>query len=179
MLPFEQPDIIDYSSRMLESFRRWTGNVILGEPQARPGIHLTYDASGDMDSRIVLRTPENDAALAHALYHAPFVLVSHGTEPDPIFRYANLAAQELWNITWDKFVTLPSRMSAEPDAQDERDRLLKRAEEHGYVDDYQGIRITSDGRRFKIRQCILWNVLDKNGRDKIGQAATFDTWEWI
>jgi len=106
-------------------------------------------------------------------------LLSHGIQSDPIFRYANLAAQELWNMPWEIFIKTPSRLSAEPDAQEERERLLQRAQTQGYVDDYRGIRVTSDGRRFKIRNCILWNVLDKNGRDKIGQAATFSQWEWI
>jgi hypothetical protein len=52
------------------------------------------------------------------------------------------------------------------------------AEKQGYVDDYQGVRITSDGRRFRIRECILWNVLNETG-DKIGQAAKFDRWEFL
>ena len=61
---------------------------------------------------------------------------------------------------------------------EERERLLARAEAHGFVDDYSGVRITADGRRFRIHDCILWNVLDDNGQ-KIGQAACFDRWEWL
>jgi hypothetical protein len=33
---------------------------------------------------------ETDAALAARLYAAPFVVLAHGTEPDPLFNYANL-----------------------------------------------------------------------------------------
>jgi len=152
MPPYRQPDIIAYSSRIVESFRHWTGKDLIE----------------------LADTPE---MLAEKLYHAPFVLVSHGTQSDPIFRYANLTAQKLWSMTWDKFITLPSRLSAEPDAQEERERLIQRAQAHGFVDDYQGIRITSDGRQFHINDCILWNVVDE-GLAKIGQAATFSTWHF-
>jgi len=62
--------------------------------------------------------------------------------------------------------------------QDERERLLARAQKNGYVDDYRGVRITKGGRRFRIVDTILWNVIDEGGR-RIGQAAMFDHWEWL
>jgi hypothetical protein len=65
------------------------------------------------------------ASSPEALYHAPFVVVSHGTQPDPVFCYANLAAQKLWEMDWDTFTCLPSRLSAEPDAQSERASRLR------------------------------------------------------
>ncbi len=99
-------------------------------------------------------------------------------QADPIFCYANLTAQTLWGMGWDVFCALPSRLSAEADAREERERLLQRAAAHGFVDDYAGVRVTADGRRFRITDCILWNVLNKT-HDKIGQAATFCTWEWL
>lgn len=113
-----------------------------------------------------------------ALYDAPFVVVSHGMQPDPVFCYANLAAQRLWDMGWERFTSLPSRLSAQPDARDQRERLLKLAEQQGYVGDYSGIRVTSGGKRFMIRDCVLWNVTDEAG-SRIGQAATFDQWEWL
>lgn len=86
-------------------------------------------------------------------------------------------------MDWETFVALPSRLSAEADAQEERERLLATAAKQGFVDDYRGVRITSDGRCFRINNCILWNVLDtahdKIGSTKIGQAATFSDWEWL
>lgn len=117
-------------------------------------------------------------ASPEALYTAPFVVVSHGMQPDPIFCYANLAAQQLWQMDWNQFTQLPSRLSAEPDAQADRERLLQRATAQGYVDDYRGVRITSQGKRFRIDNCVLWNVVDKAGI-QLGQAATFNTWEWL
>lgn len=115
------------------------------------------------------------AALAHALYHAPFALLSHGTEEDPCFRYANLTAQRLWETGWHSFIGMPSRLSAEPVAQAERKNLLARAAKQGYIDDYNGIRISRGGRRFEIRGAILWNVIDQHSVCH-GQAATFSEW---
>ena len=36
---------------------------------------------------------------AERLYHAPAIVVSHGTEPDPILCYGNLAALRLWELS--------------------------------------------------------------------------------
>ena len=60
------------------------------------------------------------------LYDAPAALLMHGNEADPVFCYANRTAQRLWGLTWDEFIRLPSRLSAEPLVQAERDRLLAR-----------------------------------------------------
>ena len=48
------------------------------------------------------------------LYDAPAALLMHGNEADPVFCYANRTAQGLWGLTWDEFIRLPSRLSAEP-----------------------------------------------------------------
>jgi hypothetical protein len=99
-------------------------------------------------------------------------LVSHGTEPDPIFRYANPAALALWEMDWDSFTKLPSRHSAQDDPaiQTDRSTYLAQAAAKGWVSDYQGIRISATGRRFAISQTILWTVTDLSGR-RHGQAA--------
>jgi hypothetical protein len=146
--PFEQPGVIAYSALLAESFGR-----LLGRP--------LISGKGD---------------IAKALYHAPFVLVSHDARPDPVFRYANLAAQGVFGYGWEEFVTLPSRLSAEPVLREERQALLDRAARDGYVDDYRGIRIAKSGRRFLIRECILWNVADARGV-RHGQAAMFAHWD--
>ena len=67
---------------------------------------------------------------------------------------------------------MPSRLSAEADIQAERERLLARARANGFIDDYAGVRIARDGRRFRISSVILWNVDDKSGT-ACGQAAVF------
>jgi hypothetical protein len=145
--------MIDFADAMSQSYTHWTGrNIIFPEAEGY--------------------------ALAERLYHAPFVLLSHDGKIDPMFRYANLSAQRLWSRSWDDFTLLPSRLSADAHEREERQRLLDKVNEKGYVDDYQGIRVTSDGKRFKIRRCTVWNVMDMRNR-VIGQAAMFDRWEWI
>jgi PAS domain-containing protein len=126
---------------------------------------------------LLAREPgESDAECALRLYQAPFVVLSHGIEPDPLFNYANRAAQSLFELTWDEFVGLPSRLSAEAPERGERERLLARVSAHGYIDDYSGVRITKSGRRFRILRAVVWNLSDARGRP-IGQAASFADWE--
>lgn len=121
--------------------------------------------------------PEGPAAeMAHALYHAPFVVLSHALGDDPLFTYANLAAQELFELSWPEIVGMPSRFSAEPLARSERQRLLERVARDGYIDDYSGVRIAKSGRRFMIRRATVWNLIDTQG-NKLGQAATFSEWQ--
>jgi hypothetical protein len=112
---------------------------------------------------------------AERLFHAPFVVVSHGTEADPVLNYGNAAALALWEMDFATLTRTPSRLTAEPVHRDERARLLERTRRDGYVDDYAGIRISSTGRRFRIEQAIVWNLVDAAGVHR-GQAATFDRW---
>jgi hypothetical protein len=112
------------------------------------------------------------------LFYAPIVVVSHGTEPDPIFNYGNDQALALWEFDWAQFTQLPSRLSAEPTQQIDRDRLLAQAKAQGYIDNYQGIRISRSGRRFRIKDVILWDVLTETG-ENCGQAAMFKRWDWV
>lgn len=124
--------------------------------------------------------PRTGSALdqAIALYFAPFVVVSHGTAPDPVLNYGNQAALTLWEMPVETFLKTPSRLTAEPMHRDERAQLLERTTRNGYVDDYQGIRISSSGRRFRIDQATVWNLIDADG-DRVGQAATFSLWRYL
>lgn len=117
-------------------------------------------------------------SLAQALFEAPFVVVSHGTEADPILNYGNQTALDLWQRSWEQFTQTPSRYTAEPIERVERDRLLTQAKTQGYISDYSGIRITSQGQRFWIENAVIWTVYDEAGAT-IGQAATFQQWRWI
>jgi hypothetical protein len=120
----------------------------------------------------------NDQEDSERLFHAPFVVVAHGTESDPILNFGNQTALKLWDISLDAFLRMPSRLTAEPVHRDERARLLERTTRDGFVDDYRGIRISSSGKRFLISQAVVWNISDENGI-RIGQAATFADWEWL
>ncbi|MEM8866637.1 MAG: MEKHLA domain-containing protein [Verrucomicrobiota bacterium] len=126
----------------------------------------------------------SQALIAHGadaparLMAAPFVVLSHGNEADPIFNYANRTAQTLFEMDWAQFTALPSRFSAQSMHRDERQKLLDEVQTQGYSDNYKGIRISATGKRFYIHQARIWNLLDPEG-ERIGQAATFSNWEWL
>ena len=121
---------------------------------------------------------KSDSELGEQLFHAPFALVSHNTDSNPIFNYANLKALELFELNWEAFTQLPSKLSAEPVNQTERERLLAQVTQKGYIDNYAGIRISSSGQRFMIKNAVVWNLHDDKGNYK-GQAACFADWEFI
>ena len=132
------------------SYRHWTGlRLIDAEPDAPQAIQQ--------------------------LFTAPFAVASHDTQPDPVFNYANRQAQELFGMDWAEITRLPSRYSAEPMARKARTQLLERVERHGYVDDYSGVRIAKDGRRFMIQNATVWNLIDETGAP-CGQAALIREW---
>ena len=139
-------------------------------------LHLLFDSHLRVCGQPLVECPvPDDAALRHALWEAPRVIVAHGTEADPVFFYGNRLALQLFEFSFADFSRLPSRYSAEPLAREARARLLEQVARQGYVDDYAGVRIASSGRRFMIERATVWNLVDADGRHH-GQAATFNTW---
>ena len=112
------------------------------------------------------------------LMDAPFVVLSHGTQADPIFNYGNIAAQRLFEMDWATLTALPSRYSAESMHRDERQQLLDDVAAQGYSDNYRGVRISATGKRFYINSARIWMLLDTTGQH-VGQAATFADWEML
>ena len=149
---FQQPEIIRWSQVLANSYRQIIGTNLI-----------------DAD------TPEQ---LSKALFYAPFVLVSHSTQADPIFNYANQTAMQLWGLDWDEFTQTPSASVTQPDQISDRALMLKQAAEQGYIDNYEGTRIAKSGKKFLIKQVRLWNLEDEKG-DRCGQAATFPEWQWL
>lgn len=142
----------EHAELLCASYRHWTGRELLGGA--------------------------DKSDLGRALYEAPFVAASHGTGPYPVFNYGNRMALELWETDWAAFTAMPSRLSAEPMEQGERSRFLARVSEYGFVDDYSGIRVSTRGRRFRIRRATVWNVVDAHGEYR-GQAVVFRVWEYL
>ena len=138
-------------------------------------VQLLLDSFARLLGRELIARNGSAAAQAERLFQVPFVVVSHGTEADPVLNYGNAAALALWEMTWDELTSTPSLHTAEPVHRDERARLLARTREHGFVDDYSGIRIAKTGRRFRIEQAVVWNLTDEAGEHR-GQAATFYRW---
>ena len=111
-----------------------------------------------------------EADMISALWHAPLAVVAHGTEADPVFFFGNRAALAAFDSTPEDFAMMPSRLSAEAPLRDERQALLDRVTQHGFIDDYAGIRISAKGRRFAISGAAGWNLIDGQGMHR-GQAA--------
>ncbi|MEJ2202269.1 MAG: MEKHLA domain-containing protein [Desulfuromonadaceae bacterium] len=110
-----------------------------------------------------------------AVFEASFALVSHNAAADPVFNYGNKTALQLFEMPWDVFTHLPSRYSAEKQIREERERLLARVAQQGFIDDYRGVRVSSSGKRFLVEDAIVWNVVDEEGSYH-GQAAVLFSW---
>ncbi|MEW6542745.1 MAG: MEKHLA domain-containing protein [Nitrospirota bacterium] len=150
---WNEPPVVAWCQLLLDSFRRWTGRELI-------------ERTGPAETQ------------AAALFHAPFVLVSHGTGTDPVLNYGNRAALDLWEMDWERFTRTPSRFTAEPVNQAERARMLAKAAARGVIHDYRGVRISGSGRRFLVEDAVVWNVTDAEGT-KRGQAATFSKWKLL
>lgn len=122
---------------------------------------------------LIDNVPSDIAALRAAMWNTPRAIVAHGIEDDPIFFYGNRLALQLFEMSFGEFVCLPSRLSAEPVAQEAREKLLNKVTQQGYVDNYSGMRIAGSGTRFMITQTTIWNLVEENGLYR-GQAAVFD-----
>lgn len=148
------PFTLAQSRLLCASYQRLTGKPLVNDSQAQQA---------------------DDMLLAESLYRAQVAILSHDTAADPVFNYANLQAQVLFGYDWDSFVRLPSRLSAEPLLRDARAALLARVARDGLVDDYSGVRIARDGRRFMITRATVWNLHDDAGGYQ-GQAACIHDW---
>ncbi|MEW5301954.1 MAG: hypothetical protein WDW38_008578 [Sanguina aurantia] len=120
--------------------------------------------------------------LATDIFKAPFALLVHDKfqegVTDPKFTYGNKAALSLWDANWDQLVGMESRKSA-PDevaTQADRNKLLEQAATKGVIMNYGGARVSVTGKKFKIRNVTLFNVVDAAGVLQ-GQAAVFNEYE--
>jgi len=167
--PWQNTSSLAQVQLIARSLKLWTGRDLLAgaTPAAEPAA-----PGSPADAR------SSSAAYADRIFHAPFVLVSHGTETDPVLNYGNQAALTLWEMSWDELTRTPSRLTAESPHLDERARLLAAVTTHGFIDDYSGIRVSRTGRRFRILRATVWNLLD-NRRDYAGQAALFSRWDFL
>jgi len=151
--PWQHPDWINRTQIILDSFARLLGRELI-------------DRSGTAEEQ------------SRRLFEADFVVVAHNTADDPILNYANQKALDLWETNLETMLKLPSRKTAEPVHRNERAELLRRVTEDDYIDDYQGIRISATGKRFRIHQAVVWNLTDHEGK-YAGQAATFEDWTML
>lgn len=106
---------------------------------------------------------------------APFCLLVHNTAVDPRFVYANRAAQNCFEYEWDEMTLLPSRQSAEPPDQAERQRFIEAVARDGFATGYRGLRAARSGRQFWIEDVTMWQLVDASGALR-GQAAAYGRW---
>lgn len=115
---------------------------------------------------------ETDGDMLEALWCAPRAILAHGTEADPILFFGNAYALRVFETDVEHLLRMPSRLTAEAPLREERQALLDQVSKRGFIDNYAGVRITAQGRRFNIEQAVVWNLADEDGRVH-GQAATF------
>lgn len=155
-IPPPNPDndyLSQHAQRLLASYRHWFGTDLL-EPGATA------------------------ADTARRLFEAEFAVLSHDTAADPLFNYANRAGLALFEMDWRQLLATPSRASAEPVKQEERDRLMAQVTRQGYIDNYSGVRISHSGKRFRIDNARVWNLLADDG-SYAGQAALLTSWQYL
>lgn len=152
-MDWNNPALLFHTECLIRSLAHWTGRDLA------PGV-------------------TDPGQRARLLFDAPFVLVSHGTETDPILNYGNHAALTLWDTTWDALTHMPSRLTAEAPNREERARLLERVTRDGFIADYSGVRISRTGRRFRIAEATVWNLLTPD-HQPCGQAAMFHSWTFL
>jgi len=154
-LPSEENNFLSQHVALLRhSFRHWTKR------------ELVAPAMSDQDG-------------ARFLFQARFAVVSHDTAKDPIFNYANQTALSLFAMSWEDFTSLPSRMSAEPMEQPERQKLMDEVTGNGFIDHYSGVRIGRHGRRFLIENAVIWNLVEPYTGIYKGQAALIKNWKFL
>ena len=73
-------------------------------------------------------------------------------------------------MTLDQVIGKPSTMTAPESEQKERNELLNQVNSHGFIENYNGIRVASDGKLFQIKDATIWNIDDEKSQ-KIGQAV--------
>ncbi|MDJ0730209.1 MAG: MEKHLA domain-containing protein [Crocosphaera sp.] len=156
--PWQQETVIQRTQLILSSFEHWLG-------------HSLFENFAITDVKI------DPIGVSKQLFEADFIVASHGTQSDPIFNYGNQKALDVWELTWDQFIQTPSRKTAEAIEQQERHRLLTQTTTNGFCY-YSVIRITSTGKRFKINDGIVWNVIDHQQTYQ-GQAACFSKFHFL
>lgn len=150
---WEKPEIINWTQIILDSYYQLLGKELI-------------DRNGD------------ELTQAKNVFYADKVIYSHDTQSDPIYNYSNEKGLKLWEMDWETLTKTPSRTTTEPLLREERQKLLEETITKGYITNYQGIRISSTGKKYLIKDITVWNLKDKS--DKFcGQAATFSQWERV
>ncbi|MGE8066252.1 MEKHLA domain-containing protein [Pseudomonas sp. NPDC089569] len=135
--------------RLDAAYRHWTGKNLPAPP-----------------------TLSDDERLDWLHAHAPYALLAHGTQADPLFYYANEQALACFKYPREQFIGMPSRFSASPLDREMRQTLLDEVTAKGIAHGYSGYRVDRLGQAFMIHLGSVWTLLDDQGA-ACGQAALF------
>lgn len=151
-LPWAENSIIEYSKRLTDSYFFGTKKALI---------------ESDADQR------EN----SFFLYHAPFILISHGPGTNPVINYANSKAQMLLGMPWEELINTSSGYLSK---LDENNQALPGFADTGKdecISNYSTTLIAgAEHLRFKIKDSRLWRVMNDR-KMCIGQAIMFVDWE--
>ncbi len=151
-LIWQKPEVITQSLRIINSFSHWF-------------------------KKDLINTNGTDLEIAERLFKADVAVLSHTNQQEPIYNYGNGLALQFWELNWESLIKLPSRSTAEAIVQKERDRILQSCKNNGFST-WEGVRISSTGKRYLITNGLLWNLLDENNQF-CGQAATYNQWKLL
>jgi hypothetical protein len=149
MPPWTDDELRTRARWLLNSYRAWAGDDLVPLP---PGA--------------------DDDARARALFDAPLAVLAHDRRDDPLCVYANAAALDAFALTLADAPAYATSRTVEPAAREERQAAFARVDEAGLVSGYSGVRISTEGVRFRIEDGRIWTVLDDAGR-RVGHAAAF------
>ncbi len=148
---WELPEIVGWTQIILNSYHRFFNQQLI-------------DRTGDK------------CIQSKNLFYAPMVVYSHDNQLDPIYNYSSEKGLIIWDMTWEQFSKTPSRTTTEPLLREERQQILRETATKGYITNYEGVRISRSGKKYKIFDITLWNLTDNLGQ-YCGQAATFSQWQ--
>jgi len=163
-------DIVTHVKYVDASLRKLTGRGVC----ERMNIDLdptTKEASSDVST-----CSSSDDVYRAICKNDQYVLITHGTQADPIYNFGNVACLTAFHRAYDDLITMPSRLCVVHKSQDEvlRNELMTKVTNDGFVEGaYRGYRIRGDGKFIKLTNAVVWNCYGDDGV-YIGQAALFD-----
>ena len=140
-------DIIDHVCMLDDSLKKLTGSGV----SERMGVSIYVNEDGSRSKEAIF----NNLCLNNR-----YVLISHGTEDDPIYNFSNIAGLEAFHRTWEEVRKIPSRESVVLQSSDEKIRisLMKNVTANGFVEGATGIRVRGDGQFIRLVDAVVSTV---------------------
>jgi len=145
--PWHSPDMQRQAARLARSFQHWTGRALV--------------------------EPGDATEIATRLFEHPSAVLS--LADGPTYNYGNRRAMELFELDWYSLLNMVGDESVEPHLRQERTEALREALHKGFISNFEGVRISSRGRRRRIEDGILFTLLDEAG-ERCGVGAFVPSW---